>query len=477
MGACLPANTPSSTTSIHLATNTPVATDIQNTATVSSTETAINPPATRTPGPISSIPGCTKMEVQNAIPADYQISGSMLSVDRQPWSPYSGRNFGKKPSSLYRYDLSARIETFLINVEDYQKHFQKKIKWLEVEDLSVSPDFLKAVYIVDAYVDESDWDPKRSWLEIYDASTNQRTTIPWKDEWTYIVGWVNKDYFVIRAGSSMLFLDASGSIKEQFLSPKYPDYANPRVYNPTSFVIWGGYRIIDGYAFDSQESNLASMFLSKRSQARVYNPTLEVYNPSLEYLIYTEVKDQKAGVVLYDLKKQQKVTEIITSDRVKPTAFGGMPVWSPNGDSAVMLLRADRNLPKQALFLLNVSGKVEQLTKFEVLGPYNWSPDGKFIAFWLANGSQIGILDTTTRKLRTFCISGGYSNGGGFPLGVDGIPTSGDLVWLPNNKQLLVETFKVSDEVQYEGIGVADLEKSLFIELKWNARFPVWLKQ
>jgi hypothetical protein len=66
----------------------------------------------------------------------------------------------------------------LINVEDYQKNFKKKIKWLEVEDLSVSPDFQKAVYVVDAYVDESDWDPRKSWLEIYDANTNERKTIP-----------------------------------------------------------------------------------------------------------------------------------------------------------------------------------------------------------------------------------------------------------------------------------------------------------
>ena len=142
-----------------------------------------------------------------------------------------------------------------------------------------------------------------------------------------------------------------------------------------------------------------------------------------------------------------------------------------------MLLRAHHNSPQQALFLLHISGEVEPLTTFEVLGPYSWSPDGKFVAFWLADGRQIGILDITSKTLQTFCIDGDYSNDGGFPIGLGGIPTSGDLVWLPNNNQILVEIFKVSDEIQYEGIGVADLEKAVFIELKWNARFPVWLKQ
>lgn len=50
-------------------------------------------------------------------------------------------------------------------------------------------------------------------------------------------------------------------------------------------------------------------------------------------------------------------------------------------------------------------------------------------------------------------------------------------MWLPDSQQLLVEIFRGSGRQRQDGFGIADLEKGIFVELKWNASFPVWLKQ
>lgn len=220
--------------------------------------------------------------------------------------------------------------------------------------------------------------------------------------------------------------------------------------------------------------NLASVF-SSRDMRRLYNPTLESYNPTLENVIYTEVKDGKAGVVLYNIKEKQKVLDISTANAITLRSFGAAPVWSPDGNRALMLLPTSmNNYTEQSLLLLDKSGKVDKLTSFEILGPYSWSPDGKYIAFWLPEGNQIGILNVENKDIRVFCINGDYTQSEHYPAGLG---ASGDLVWLPNDNQILVEVVKHVGDVRYEGIGVADLDKAIFNELKWNASYPVWLEK
>jgi hypothetical protein len=463
LGACSPANAalPSPTVA-PLTTSVPSATGEINTPTLPPTETAIVLP-TQASGPFSSVPSCTNIEVKHAVPADYAISGRVLSLD--------------KAGNLHNFSLAKRAETSWLNFEDYQKEIKKKkIISLEVEDLNGSPDFTKAIYLVSAYIDELDWNPQKSWLEIYDGTTNDTKRIPWKDEWSYIIGWINNEDFAIRSGGSTLILNSSGGLKKQFVASQYPDYSNPRVYDPNVFVIWGGYRQFDGYSFDSGGENLTHDYHTSRSQARLFNPTLEIYSPTLDYVIYPEVKDKKPGIVLYDIKAKRKVVEIMTGEQIQLTAFGGLPVWAPDGNSALMLLPIDQKSTKQGLFLLDTSGKVEQITTFEVPGPYSWSPDGNFIAFWLPGGFGIGILDVSNKNLKTYCIHGNYSRPVNPKVDINGLRTNGDLVWLPNNNQLLVEVFNGSGDSQQAGIGIIDLEHGTFDELKWNASFPVWLK-
>jgi hypothetical protein len=474
LGACSPSNTavneatPESTATIALSV-TPTPTNTEK-PTIAPTET-VTP--TKTPGPLSRVPSCTKLQVQKEFPADIQISGVMLSVDTPSYSSSSGISARQK-IGLHQFDFQTRNEIPFLNIDDYQQHIKTKIIRIGVEDLSVSPDFQKAVYLVDVYA-HSDWEVSQSWLEIYNSNSAEKRRIPWKDEWAYIIGWLNDENFAVRSGGSILVFDVSGNIKKQFLASRFPDYSNPRVYSPSVFVLWGGYRKHRDFSFDSGGGNLASVYLFPRDLTRLYNPTLESLNPSLEYVIYTEVKNRKPGIVMYDIAAKQKIIEIMTGNAITPSAFGGLPVWSPVGNQAVMLLPINAESSKQALFLLDTEGKVEQLTTFEPLGPYSWSPDGNFVAFWLSNGRQIGLLDINNEVLQVFCLDGGYSNGGGFQE--DGLTASGDLIWLPGNHQILVKIVKVLRGNYYDGVGILDLGTAQFIEIKWNAGYPAWLEK
>lgn len=474
LGACSPSNTaineatPEPTETIAPSvTPTPLNTA---TPTIASTET-VTP--TKTPGPLSRVPSCTKLQVQKEFPTSTQIPGVLLSIDTPSYSSSSGISTRQK-IGLHQFDFQSKRETPFLNIDDYQEHIKTKIIRLGVEDLSVSPDFQKAVYLVDVYA-HSDWEVSQSWLEIYNSNTAEKRRIPWKEEWSYVVGWLNDENFAVRSGGSILIFDVSGNIKKQFLASRFPDYSNPRAYSPSVFVLWGGHRKFGDFSFDSGFGNLASVYLFPRDLTRLYNPTLESFNPSLEYVIYAKVKDRKPGIVMYDIAGKQKVIEIITGDVISPRAFGGEPVWSPIGNQAVMLLPIDAQASKQALFLLDIQGKVEQLTTFEPLGPYSWSPNGNFVAFWLSNGRQIGILDINNKDLQVFCLDGGYSNGGSFQE--DGLAASGDLIWLPGNSQILVKLVKASRGNYYDGVGILDFETTQFLEIKWNASYPAWLEK
>jgi hypothetical protein len=455
LGACSTAVSPTSTLTPP-ATETPSATDIPNTPTPSP-----SPTATQTSWPISRIPPCTKMNALESIPDDYQISGRLLSINMPAGSSSGWISMSYVESRLLNFNLLTRIETDMLNAADYQDAMKTKIQFLYVGELNASPDFLNAVYRVDAY--DADYVPKKSWLEIYHANTGEITRIPWKKDWAYIIGWINADYFGIRAGGSTLFLDSTGDVKKSIHTSNYPDYSNPRAYKNNAHVLWGGYKLFDSYALKNAWSAI-------ESKIEILNPTLEVYSPSINHVIYTEVKNNKPGVVLYNIETQSKVIEIITGDEITFYAYGGAPVWSQKGDQALMLLPETENPPHQFLSLLDVSGKVERLTDFQIIGPYSWSPDGNFVAFWLNNGDQIGILDMKAKTLNTFCMNAVYSNHIDTLTSDYEIATGNDLVWLPNNKQLLFETENAK-------IVIVDLEKHSFSYLKWDAISPVWLKE
>jgi Tol biopolymer transport system component len=71
---------------------------------------------------------------------------------------------------------------------------------------------------------------------------------------------------------------------------------------------------------------------------------------------------------------------------------------------------------------------------------YTWSPDGRYIAFWVATNipadayvlddMQLAVLDTVSQQVTLYCIKGNIINPGVYPWGI---------VWSPNSQQLMLE--------------------------------------
>jgi Tol biopolymer transport system component len=65
---------------------------------------------------------------------------------------------------------------------------------------------------------------------------------------------------------------------------------------------------------------------------------------------------------------------------------------------------------------------------------YNWSPDGRYIAFWLIpeskkpDSANLAVLDTTNLEVVNYCLPGTIKWYGDLPP-----------IWSPNSQQLVME--------------------------------------
>jgi hypothetical protein len=206
------------------------------------------------------------------------------------------------------------------------------------------------------------------------------------------------------------------------------------------------------------------------------------YDPQLTRVVYPSVIKNdylgKSGIgyVLWDLKNQIKLAEIVTG------YFTSTPKWAPDGSRFV--INDDRG--DGEFYAVTRDGVVTQLTHLnsdpaaETAGRryfsdlYSWSPDGHYLAFWLVSDQNssiqgtLAILDTETGKVTDTCISAGFVEKGTMDLPDRYLP-----VWSPDGKYLVTVTNR-REEGGYQSV-LVDLEEELAVKLVENI-FPVgWL--
>ena len=148
------------------------------------------------------------------------------------------------------------------------------------------------------------------------------------------------------------------------------------------------------------------------------------YDPTLTLVVYPAIYDpdgtgSKAYYVLYDRVNKRINTQKAVS------LFWSTPVWSPDG-SKFVINDTDGDGEFYVITRTGLISKVSHLNgveggnshndkKFSDL--YSWSPDGRYLAFWLETGypdsikgeftGTFAILDTDTGDTTDYCLPGG----------------------------------------------------------------------
>lgn len=148
-----------------------------------------------------------------------------------------------------------------------------------------------------------------------------------------------------------------------------------------------------------------------------------------------------------------------------------LPKWLPDEQSFSVPIPIDDAGEHYEFLVVNRDGKSEKITDYSSAYPtllvdkFQWSPDGKFIAFWADTHSQTGIaqrnpyrlfvLNTTTRQTIDYCVTGKYSDNkapiwspDGNHIAVNSVQDGKELIFL-----LDLKTGAVSPLVEGELVG------------------------
>ena len=210
---------------------------------------------------------------------------------------------------------------------------------------------------------------------------------------------------------------------------------------------YGSYTIVIYNPFTGEQENM---------QLDLPNPYIEVdiggrlswvraeIDSSLMRVLYND-KDER--LVLWDLDTQKEIASLPSpTDLIEGR-------WSPDGREFAIRSPSSNSAPTE-LFTIDMDGTVK-MTSFNQKYPFanvdtrpSWSPNGRYIAFWLkisnvtnANPDNLrqwlAITDTTTLDTQIYCLSPNKP------------PTSGGgIVWSPDSTQVIINTDVLSEEVK-----------------------------
>jgi len=133
------------------------------------------------------------------------------------------------------------------------------------------------------------------------------------------------------------------------------------------------------------------------------------FDPTLSRLVYSAVLDEGWGIILWDVQARSQLLFLLVNESQS------WPKWSPDGSQ--VLIKKPVNVSKSystyatndELYSISRDGAVTRLTYLTDyyhnvdIGPYSWSPDMRYIAFW-QNGF-FALLDLISHKVTNYCIS------------------------------------------------------------------------
>jgi hypothetical protein len=316
-------------------------------------------------------------------------------------------------------DGTYRIDTFLRNMETgdtIRTSDENERQWFH----AVSPDRKSLAYRSNHYTSDDKLDYED--LNIVNGDDFSLTNIPWEDNWYSIPGWLGNNNLVITLinpssdeqyqdkPSSLLLLNTSTG-ERQILRPDFPN-----IYDLSPIPYMEGW-------------------------------SMTHYDPTLSRVVYFQ---RTYEATLWDLQNRK---QLATWD-----SFYNIPRWSPDGSQLVVENPTNGRYGREyELFLISRDGQMDQLTNLNIYNPntvflnYSWSPDGRYIAAWLANErnlsyanqfAELAIIDVTSKQVMDTCIIVKYSGNG---YGGGGVPLLPNAIWSPDGKQLLIRDWYEKD--------------------------------
>jgi hypothetical protein len=220
----------------------------------------------------------------------------------------------------------------------------------------------------------------------------------------------------------------------------YLTYYFGRYFPPNDIVI--------ANPFTNKQKMIPSTYSDiDRSSGTFWNGgSMTEYDSTLSRVIYPSLAidhdyygNRGWGYVLWDTVHKEKLAQVVTNYFYVP------PKWSP--DYSKFLIGSEG----EGVYAVTRDGKVKQMIHFRdtqdkqpqpLYAPqkYNWSPDGRYVAFWLLSSgpdqSESGsgtlvILDMNTGETIDTCISAGF-------VEILRFNKLSAPVWSPDGKELVI---------------------------------------
>ena len=336
---------------------------------------------------------------------------------------------------------------FLLNLETGKKRYLGEV-YLTV---SASPDYNRLAYI--------DWD--KSQLIIVTATGETVKTISVADDWRRTLGW----------------LDSENLLIEKFRTPK------GKMFIPSSTIVLN---VADGkyQEYLPDYPDILPSYLYNALHWQQYSTVLTVYSPTTPlYAVYPAQSGNETPIILLNASNQREITRIHTEGY-----WGSAPQWNSEGTAFITsappkYVDVDGNaftnvtddLPYVSgheLFSVSRDGLVKRLTTLTTTfdadeETYVWSPDERYIAFWLKinqkdSERELAILELATGNVTSLCLSGG-----------DGGDVPNPPVWSPDGKQIIVTP--VDTKSFNPDIIIIDIEQKLAVKIVDNAVAVGWM--
>lgn len=194
-----------------------------------------------------------------------------------------------------------------------------------------------------------------------------------------------------------------------------------------------------------------------------------LYDPSLSRVFLYLSDSEGMRFALWDTDAHTTLWEQEVND-----PGDASPQWSPNGDQIVFARGVwdSSGSGGDSFFSVDRSGREIQLTNLSdaypivFIGLFSWSPDGRYIAFWL-DGRQteddyfprLAILDMKRGTITDYCLG----------------PGGMEPVWSPDGKQIMITIWDNREPGARPYVVIVDIEQNTAYKVAEDASVVGWM--